>query len=150
MGLHDVMRRALEDHDAVTCRRLWKYVAPNMPQPQSDLEAEITMHHACTQANNIRFKSRAYSHHWLKDHGYPSGLPDYLRPRAERMYPKVVDAVGIAVSSMSEAMEPVIPIIRGAMENVVLEHYADGVKNPEILKPRMLEARDQAIKKLFG
>ena len=150
MSLHEVMQRALEDHDTVMCRRLWKHVAPNMPQPQSELEAEIIMHRACTQANNVKFESRAYSHRWLIDHGYPSGLPNYLCPRAERIYPKIVDAVGIAVSSMSDAMLPITLIIRKAMEDVVLEHYADNNKDPNLIRKRMLEARDSTVKKLVG
>jgi len=121
-----------------------------MPQPKSEAEARAIMHHACTQTPIIAFRSRAYSHRWLLDHGLPSGLPDNLRPAAEREYPKVVDAVGIAVASLSDAMAPAVPIVRGAMESVVLEHYADGVRDPEIIKPRMIEARDKAIKKLLG
>lgn len=150
MNLPDVMRRALEDHDVVTCQRLWRQIAPRMPQPKNEADACMIMHHACTQANNVRFRSRAYSHRWLIDNGYPSGLPDYLRPRAERMYPKIVDAIGIACGVSSSAMKPLVPIIQGAMENVVLEHYADGIKDPDIIKPRMLEARRNAIKKLIG
>jgi len=147
MGLHDVMRRALEDHDVVTCRRLWQHVAPNMPQPKSDEEAEITMHHACTQASNVRFKSRAYSHYWLQERCYPSGLPDYLKPRAERIYPKIVDGVGLAVLTSIPEIEKVV---LGAMENVVLEHYADNNKDVPLIRKRLVEAKDKAIKKLVG
>jgi len=150
MSHQETFRRALEEHDVETCWRIWAHVAPNMPQPKSEAEARAIMHHACTQTPIIAFRSRAYSHRWLLDHGLPSGLPDNLRPAAEREYPKVVDAVGIAVASLSDAMAPAVPIVRGAMESVVLEHYADGVRDPEIIKPRMIEARDKAIKKLLG
>jgi hypothetical protein len=144
------MRRALEEHDVVTCCKLWEHVAPNMPQPKTDAESYFIMHHACTQAANVSLRSRAYSHRWLLDHGYPSGLPDELKPKAERMYPKIADAVGIACGGTSELGRQVAPIVRGAMENVVLEHYADGVKDPKIIKPRMLDARKLSIKKLLG
>jgi hypothetical protein len=144
------MRRALEEHDVVTCCKLWEHVAPHLPQPKNDTESYVIMHHACTQAANVSLRSRAYSHRWLLDHGYPSGLPDELKPKAERMYPKVVDAVGIACGTSSEILRPVAEHVRHAMEDVVLEHYADGVKDPKIIKPRMLDARTQTIRKLIG
>jgi hypothetical protein len=150
MNLHAVMRRALEEHDLVTCVRLWEQVAPHLPQPETEADARVIMHYACTAAANVALRSRAYSHRWLIDNGYPSGLPDELKPRAEQMFPKVVDAIGIACGAASEVMRPLVPIVRGAMENVVLEHYADGVKDPKIIKPRMLEARRRTIKKLIG
>jgi len=147
----EIMRRALEEHDLVTCCKLWEHVAPNLPQaPKSEHEARFVMHYACTLAGNVVLRSRAYSHRWLVDNGYPSGLPDELKPRAERMFPKIMDAVGIACGTASEAMRPLVPYVRGAMEHVVLDHYADGVKDPKIIKPRMLEARRKAIKQLIG
>jgi hypothetical protein len=149
MNLREVMRRAVEDHDVVTCMKLWAQVAPNMPQPKDEDQACIIMHMACTQLD-VRFRSRAWSHRWLQERGHPSGLPDHLRPKAERMYPIIVDAIGIACGVTSSLLRPIEPIIRSAMEHVVLEHYADGIKDPDIIKPRMLEARKTAIKKLIG
>lgn len=150
MNGQEIMRRALESHDLMTCCKLWETVAPGMPQPKDEHQARVMMHHACTQVPNISMRSRAYSHRWLLDHGYPSGLPDDLRPKAEQMFPKVVEAIGIACGSTSEALKPLVPIIRDAMEAVVLEHYANGIKDPKIIKPRMLEARRLAVKKLLG
>jgi hypothetical protein len=150
MSSHAIMRRALEEHDILTCCKLWEQVAPNLPQPKNELEARMIMHHACTQAHNVSLRSRAYSHRWLLDHGYPSGLPDELKPKAERIYPKIVDAVGIACGGSSELGRAIAPIIQSAMERVVLEHYSDSVKDPKIIKPRMLEARKNVIKKLLG
>jgi len=146
-NLHDVMRRALEEHDVLTCCKLWETVRPNMPQPENDHDARIIMHIACTVADNVSLRSRAYSHRWLLDHGYPSRLPDELKPKAERMYPQVVDAIGIACGGgPGSKAKPWHAEIRQAMEHVVLDHYADGIKDPKIIKPRMLEAR----KKLIG
>lgn len=149
-NLSHVMRRALEEHDAETAWKLWAQEFPHLPQPKSMTEASIVMHHACTQSRTATLNARSYSHRWLLDHGYPSGLPDKLKPKAERMYPKIVDAIGIAAGAVSEAMKPAIPIIRGAMEEVVLDHYASGIRDPLIIKPRMLEARKDAVKKLLG
>ena len=44
------------------------------------------IHLARTKSELLRFKLRAYSHAWLIDHGYPSLLPDELRPTFETRF----------------------------------------------------------------
>jgi len=146
----EIMRRALEEHDVLTCCKLWEAVAPGMPHQKDPETACARMHIACTMADNVALRSRAYSHRWLLDHGLPSRLPDELKPKAERMFPKIADAIGIACGGTSELGRAIAPLVQGAMESVVLEHYADGVKDPRIIKPRMLEARKTTVKKLLG
>src|ERR1044072_6980895 len=97
----DALRRCLEECDVAGIRALWAQIPPGMPQPHTDAEALATIHRARTEANSIALRLRAYSHRWLEDRGLPSGLPDELRPRAERMYPRVVDGVGISVNIRS-------------------------------------------------
>lgn len=101
--------------------------------------------------SSIALKLRAYSHRWLLDNGYPSGLPDDLKPAAERIYPRVAEAVGIAVKGNSELGRAVAPFIRGAMEYAVEDIYAD-IKSPDpiFVKGRMQEARKGAVRKLLG
>ena len=106
------------------------------------------LHHARTQSP-LDLKLRAYSHRWLLDRGLPSGLPDELKPKAERLYPVKVEAVGISING-GGIFAPVIPLIRGAMEDAVLECFADGHKETEIVRPRMFEARAKAVKQLLG
>jgi hypothetical protein len=74
---------------------------------ESDAEALVTLHHARTQAESIALKLRAWSHRWLLEHGYPSGLPDHLKPSAERIYPRVVEGVGISVNFRSPILQPI-------------------------------------------
>lgn len=93
---------------------------------------------ARTQAQTIPPHLRFYSHRWLLDHGLPSQLPDRLRPAAERMYPRKVDAVGVAVRSQ---VPEVRTAITGAMSNAVADCYANGDRDPEVVKPRMMAAR---------
>lgn len=137
------MRRCLEDGDVQGVRKLWAHLSPHLPQPVSDLDALKVMHMARTHAASVKFRLRAYSHHWLTEHGLPSGLPDHLRPRAERMYPRIVDAVGIAVKSR-------LPDLRleleTAMSAAVMEAYADNRKDPSFVKARMMEARERVLK----
>jgi hypothetical protein len=151
MDLAPTMRQCLEDCDVQTVRHLWKHVAPHLPQPQSDAETLACIHRARTEAQSISLNLRAYSHRWLEDRGWPSGLPDELKPRAERLYPKTVSAVGIAVRISVPQLSPAALEIRGAMERVVLEAEADGkLEEAPFVKGRMQEARAKAKKQLFG
>ena len=139
-------RRCLSECDISGVRRLWQHVAPNMPQPKSAHDALMAIHHARTQLPLLTLKQRAYSHRWLLDHGYPSGLPDGLKPSAERLYPKVVAAVGIAVKGSSPLGRQVAPLIQSAMSDAVLEAYADKKTDPAFVKARMMDARAKIIR----
>ena len=131
-------------------RKLWRHVSPHLPQPNTDEETLSAMHLARTQARSMPLKLRAYSHRWLTERSFPSQLPDHLRPKAERMYPRIVDAVGISVNAKSEFIKPIVPLLRGAMETAVLESYAEGQKDPSIIKNRMNEAKKTTMRKLVG
>jgi hypothetical protein len=142
------MRQVLVECDVFGARRLWAEYAPHMPQPKDDAEALVCLHRARTESASIALRLRAYSHRWLVDHGWPSGLPDELKPMVERIYPAVAAAVGIAVKS---AHPEVATEVRGAMEAAVLEADADGrLTDVPFVKRRMLEARAKARKRLFG
>jgi hypothetical protein len=124
----------------------WSQLFPGHPVPASRKEVLVAMHMARTSASSINFQERAYSHHWLQDHNFPSLLPDPLKPRAERLYPKLVGGVGISVNSKYPVVRNAI---QGAMTNAVLEAYADGHEDdPETVKKRMLEARQRERKGL--
>lgn len=142
-------KRCLEALDVPQARRLWAHVNPHLPQPQTDEQMLVMLHHARTLAESLPVKARAYSHAWLRERGLPSGLPDRLKASAERLYPVVVGVVGISVN-MPKAFSEVATEVRGAMEHSVLDTYADGVTDPAIVKPRMFEARAKAIKQLVG
>lgn len=132
-------RRCLEECDVSGIRRLSAHVMPHLPQPKSDAQALVSIHHARTQSVWIRLPLRAYSHRWLLERGLPSGLPDELKPSAERLYPQKTAAVGISVNSKYPVVQRAI---HGAMRDAVLETYADGhAEQPEIVKARMMEAR---------
>lgn len=138
-------RQCLVDLDVPLSRKLWRHVSPHLSQPADDAEMLATLHMARTATEDIDTRLRFYSHRWMLDRGYPSQLPDRLKPSAERMYPRVVDAVGVSVNSKY----PIVKAeIGGAMVNAVLETYADGVKDPAIVKGRMLQARGRARRSL--
>jgi hypothetical protein len=94
----------------------------------------------------VPFKLRAWSHHWLMDHGLPSGLPDHLRPKADQIHPRIVEAVGVSVKALSEASIPLAKAIERAMSDAVAEAYADGKRDPGFVKARMEEARYKVMR----
>jgi hypothetical protein len=141
----------LVELDVKGIRQLWHLIAPQMPQPKDDADALATMHYARTLMGSLSSRQRFYSHRWLLDHNMLSGLPDELKPSAERMYPKTVSAVGLSVNSRSDWLKPAVPLIRGAMETAIQEAYADGkADDVKFIKRRMAEAKTVATRKLFG
>ena len=145
------IKQCLEEMDVDGIRSLWHLVAPDAPQPETNFEAMVTLHMARTQMKIMTKRQRYYSHRWLLDHNHPSLLPDAERPSAERMYPQVKRSVGIALGSASSVVESAVPIIRGAMERAVMEVYADGREDDTpLIRKHMAEARDKAVKGLFG
>lgn len=143
-------RRCLSECDVEAIQKLSKHVSPHLPQPLNDQEALATIHHARTQSEWLDLRSRAYSHSWLLDHNLPSGLPDDLKPKVERLYPRIVEGVGIAVKATSDLLKPIIGNVRDAMSNAIAEAYADNKTDPTFVKNRIMEARSKAIKSLVG
>ncbi len=138
--------RCLIDLDVGAVRKLWAQAFAGEHQPKDDNEALIALHHARTQAQSVPFDRRAYSHRWLAERGLPSGLPDELKPKAERVSPRIVEAVGVSVKAMSEASIPLARAIERAMSDAVADAYADGNRNPDFIKQRMNEARARAMR----
>jgi len=137
----------LEAVDVEGMRRLWAKVAPHFPR-HDNAGMVAAIHLARTKSDLVRFKLRAYSHAWLIDHGYPSLLPDDLRPRAQRIYPVIASGVGIAVRSKYEEVRAAV---ERAMIDAVLCAEAEGrLTDAPFVKARMSEARSYAVKKLFG
>lgn len=141
----DDFRRCLIECDVAGIRKLWAHVAPHLDQP-SDGDALVSIHHARTGARSVPFSLRAYSHRWLVERGYPSGLPDELKPRAQRIYPVVQECVGIGALNKG----PITHLTQRAMQDAVLEAYADRRTEPAFVKARMQEARARTIKQLIG
>ncbi len=139
-------RRCLIDLDVEGSRKLWAKVAPHLMQPTDASQVLFTLHYARTQTRSIASRLRYYSHRWLCDNGFPSGLPDELKPLAERMFPKIVTAVGIAVKSMSAAGAPLAKMVQQVMSDAVAEAYADGITEPCIVKERMASAFSRALR----
>lgn len=141
----------LDMHDVDGCCAYWAKVAPNMPQPQTRLEAEVVMHRACTEARSVSMRSRAYSHRWLIERHYESGLPNELRPKAEQICPIKALGVGISVNFKNEFMAPAGELVRGVMEHAVLDAEADGrLEDSHFVRGRMSEAKDREMRALFG
>jgi hypothetical protein len=143
-------RRCLLEVDVAGMRRLWAHVAPHLPQMATDAETLHAIHRARTQAESMPLRARAWSHRWLLDHGHESGLPDHLKPNAERIYPRIAEAVGLSVNFTAPFLRPVADEVRGAMETVVLDEYNGAVVNVERLKRGMQAAREKTMRQLVG
>ena len=144
-------RNLLEAGDVDGLRAHWATVAPGMPQPEGRDEAEVVMHRARTEAESLPLRHRAYSHAWLCERGLPSGLPDRLKPSAERIYPIAVKAVGISVNARNPFFAPAMIEVRGAMESAVMEADADRrIADTAFVTARMNEAREKTMRALFG
>ena len=144
----NAFQRCLEELDVEGMKRLHAERLPHLP-PSSDVL--VSMHMARTQSEALADKLRFYSHRWLEDRGYPSQLPDRLKPSADRMFPKVTAAVGISVNAASDLFKPLIPHVRGAMEDAVLEADADGkLEDTQHVRERMREARAKSLRQLIG
>jgi hypothetical protein len=146
----DEFRAALEAGDVKEVRRISALAEPHLPQ-LSHAEAERVMHDARTRSRSIAFRKRAWSHRWLTERGLPSGLPDRLRPKAEQVCPRTVQAVGIACKADSPLLAPIVPLIRDAMQGAVLEAEADGrLGDSAHVRARMREARERTTRELLG
>lgn len=131
-------RRALADVDLAGVRAAWAHVDPGLPSARTDDELRVVIHLARTEASFLPDRARVYSHRWLTERGLRSLLPDHMRASADRLYPVVVDAVGISVRCPIPAVRDGIG---GAMRDAVLDCYANGDTEPAFVKGRMLEAR---------
>lgn len=140
----------LEAGDVRAFRAGFAKAFAHLPQPKTDREAEIMLHSARTQTQGVTFAKRAYSHRWLTERNLPSSLPDQLRPKAERLYPRIVTAVGIACGSLNPALKPLADAVRRSMENAVQDCYANGDTDPGIVKQQMLIARKTELHRLVG
>lgn len=141
MGEHSgLFKECLDTLDVRLARKVWSEVFPHLP-PLGE-KALSVLHYSRTLSKSLKDERRFYSHRWLLDHGLPSGLPDHLKPKADRMYPRIVGVVGIATKTRS----PLAIAIREAQEYVVNECYADGHQEPEIIRPRMREARLRVLR----
>lgn len=151
MILSDAMRECLEKADAHNANELWRKACPHLPPAKDDAEALKTIHYARTISGSIRDSLRCYSHRWLEERGLPSGLPDCLKPKADRLYPRIASSVGLAVRMRNPEEAPAGIEIRKAMEYAVLEAEADGkLTDSPFVKCRVEEARAKERKALFG
>ena len=136
-------KRCLIDLDTEAAIRLWPSVFPHSPLPSGHEEILLVLHFARTKTEALAFRLRAYSHSWLCDRGLPSALPDNLKPRADRLYPRIVEAVGVSVKDLSGRRQEYARRLEWAMADAVAEAYADGRRDPEFVRLRMQEARER-------
>jgi hypothetical protein len=109
------------------------------------------MHRIRTEAESLAVRMRCYSHRWLLERGLPSGLPDRLLPSADRLYPRIVNAVGVAVH-MPRIFREIESEVEASMSEGVAELHADGVDlaRRDLVHPVIFEKRERTIRRLLG
>lgn len=142
-------RNLLEAGDVEGCRAYSRAHTPHLPQAETREDAEVVMHHTRTAVDALTLKARAYSHRWLCERGLPSGLPDELKPSAERLYPRVVEAVLISVLNR-KGMEQAKPIVEAEIAEVVADAYASGRTDPGYVSGLISDTKARSIRSLFG
>lgn len=148
MSMSGAFRAALFDGDARRMVDIWRTNYPDMPVPTDITSAEIVMHRARTETMSLPLAKRFYSHQWLTERGYDSGLPIDLRARWERERQRIVAAVGISVNTPPSRAGLGLEI-RAAMENVAGEMLADGVEDHIRIRHEMQHARMLVRKRLM-
>jgi hypothetical protein len=143
-------RRALADGDYRRLRSLHSLAVPHLPAPETDHAAEVSLHMARTQAEWLGDRPRCYSHAWLVERDLPSQLPDSLKPKASRLYPRVVEAVFVSANSNSPLVRPIAKQAQRAMCAAVEDCFANGDRDPWLVRSRMMEARDTTFRRLLG
>lgn len=145
-------RRALAEGDVAMLWRLWGKLNPGAYQPANWQEAEIQLHLARAAADSVAIRLRCYSHHWLKERGLASPLPEALKPDAERFQPKVASAVGFAWTSTSEYLRAARPAVMAAVGQRIEEMAADGMleTQPDKVRAEMMLTKNRVLHKLFG
>ena len=149
MGLPQAFLDCMLELDVPRARELWRHVAPHMVQPADNETMLIQLHMARTQSEQVPHRLRFYSYRWLTERGLPEQLPDHMRPAAERMYPRVVEAVGVSCNASSEILKPVVKDVQRAMQDAVEDCYAERRTDPLFVRGQMAEARRKRLK-AFG
>lgn len=150
MGVRREFQQALRDRDVPALMRLSKLLFPVEQQPKDEREAVAMMHIARTQSSFLSMAQRAYSHFWCEDNGVPTMLPPHLLPKAEQWRPKIENVVGIALSSGKEWLKPALPIMGMAMARQVADNAELIEADPELLRDKILFAKGDEFKRLFG
>ena len=130
--------------DASGAMAFWRKARPHLPQPKTEHQALVALHMARTESQAIPRDKRFWSHRWLTDNGYPSKLPDHMRPAAERKYPRKVEGVGIAIGLTRmpvPGLQTLGRAVRAAMGDAVEDCFAMGDREKHVVWPRMMEAR---------
>lgn len=143
------LRALLEAGDVEQCRAHFAAHAPHLPQAETREQAEIVMHTARTMTKGLTLHARAWSHRWLCERGLPSSLPDELKPKAERIYPRVVEGVLISVLNR-RGMEEAKPLVEADIAEVVADAYSRGKTDPDYISGLMADAKARSMRSLFG
>ena len=141
--------QALVAGDVARCREIWAVVGKHLPQPKNLGEAKVIMHRARTEAKNISLSKRVFSHDWLTERNYPSGLPDELKPKRDQVVPRLVSAVGVSINTYSKLIDrkEECKELQSVMAQAAGEMIDAGIFDKARTQKRMWDAKDQWIRR---
>ena len=144
MSVAAAFRDVLDTGDAARYRFIWGEVYPSLPQLKDIDEARLSLHQARTNAESVRLEKRLYSHSWLRERGYQSGLPVCFRPEGEQVEQRIISAVGVAVTCLSDS--PTRRLEAKEIERIMGEAGAEliraGIFDKELTAKHMWQARE--------
>jgi hypothetical protein len=124
-----------------------------MPQPKTKKDTLATLHVCRTVNEKADFKLRAYSHAWLIERSLPSQLPDHLKPRAERLYPRIVTAAAYSINFRSPFLKPIKPLVLQAIDARMNELWADNknkAPDSQLVLKEICDTKNNMMRKLIG
>lgn len=137
MSVSREFREVLFAMDVKRARRMWTQIAPHLPQPLDDSEAERILHMARSEMRSIPTVMRQYSREWL----------------AERYPLHTAAAVGIAVGLPGAGVRSRNEDVRHEMSEAVLMSYREGVDlliDAPVVSGRMFDARAKVHRRIYG
>ena len=146
------MKRCIIELDIDAAQRLWHHMAPHMAKPESDEQTLMVLHMARTALDSAKFEARAYSHAWLCERSLPSQLPDKLKPRADRLYPRIVTAAAYSINFKSSFLKPIKSLVMKAIDERMNELWADSKKTPDaqLVLKEICDTKNNIMRALVG
>ena len=132
MALADDFRECIVCLDVKRARKIWAVANPGLPQPETDAQAEITLHAARLSMKSLPPRLKEYSRRWLEERA---------------ALPRHVYGVGISVKAGSPNRAEMARAMEAAMAQAVLDALQDGVSletDADEVSRRMIRARDRA------
>ena len=66
------------------------------------------------------------------------------------MRDKIQEGVGVSINASSPMFKPIVPLVERAVNDAILDAYAEGDMDPVFVKSRIRDVRKDTVRKLLG